>query len=215
MVKKTYHHGNLREALVNAALKMLNGPGEKNITLRSLSSALGVSRTAPYRHFHSKSALMSAVAAQGFSLMRNTFREPSPSSDPEKAICEIMDDYVSFATNNPGLYHLMFSKSLLDSSPSEELLAEAELTFDRLSEILAKLNVGIRATSEANGAAWAMVHGVSLLLNEKLLSVDETGAITHSLITGGKRMTAEQTKHQIDAAAEIVAAGIVARSVTS
>ena len=173
-----------------------------------LAAKLGVSRTAPYRHFTSKSALMAAVAARGFSLMRKTFREELHSDDPEKAICEIIEDYVRFATKNPRLYRIMFSRQILESQSSNEVSREAQTTFDSLGRILGKLNLDIENTSHANAAAWAMVHGISILIIENLLARNTEGEIFPALISGGKPLTAEETMSQIKSAAGIIASGI-------
>ncbi len=208
MQENRYHHGNLREALLDSAMHILAQPDEEKITLRMLAGRLGVSRTAPYRHFKSKSTLMAAVAARGFSLMRNTFRDELQSGDTEKAICEIMEDYVTFATENPRLYRLMFSGAILESPFSDDLFTEAQLTFNKLSGILEKLKLDVSTTSSANIAAWAMVHGISLLIIEKLLTVTENGDIFHTLINKGKTLTSREAASQIRSAAKMVAAGI-------
>lgn len=212
MQDNKYHHGNLREALLDTAVQILSQPVEGEISLRILAGKLGVSRSAPYRHFKNKSALMSAVAAKGFSQMRNTFRDDMEFDDPENAIRKIMEDYVQFATDNPRLYRLMFSGSVLESPFSGELCGEAQMTFERLSGILRKLKLGVKTTSEANVAAWATVHGISLLIIEKLLSVSSTGDISHSLISTGRPLSKEETKSQICSAARIITSGIAASS---
>jgi len=203
-----YHHGNLREALLESALEMLSRPEVENITLRMLAGRLGVSRTAPYRHFRSKLALMAAVAARGFSLMRQSFREELQSEDPERAICEIVEDYVQFATSNPRLYRIMFSRQVLEAQSSDEISHEAQMTFASLGRILGKLKLNAKASSEANAAAWAMVHGISILIIENLLAVNSAGDIFPALIPGGKPLTAEETLSQIRSAAGIIASGI-------
>lgn len=208
MKKTRYHHGTLRGAILDTALQILAKPEEQKVTLRTLAGILGVSRTAPYRHFKNKSALMSAVAARGFSVMRESFREELQSENPEEAICEIMEDYVKFATENPRLYKLMFSRAILESPFSSELFTEAQLTFDRLSSILNQLKLDVKTTSRANVAAWAMVHGISLLISEKLLTVTDSGDIFHTLISEGKPLTAQEATSQISSVAKIVAAGI-------
>ncbi len=212
MKENRYHHGNLREALLDSALQILSQPEVESITLRMLAGRLGVSRTAPYRHFRNKSALMAAVAARGFSQMRKTFREELQSEDPEKAICEIIEDYVQFAISNPRLYRIMFSRQILESQSSNEISREAQLTFDSLGRILGKLNLDVKTSSEANAAAWAMVHGMSILIMENLLAVNAEGEIFPAITSGGKPLTAEETMSQIRSAAGIIASGIAVTS---
>ncbi len=113
---------------------------ESDISLRKLAERLGVSRTAPYRHFKNKNALMSAVAARGFSLMRESFREFRRSMSTERVIRNVMEDYVSFATANPLLYRLMFSEGILQGEGSDELRREITRTMERLSGSSPKWN---------------------------------------------------------------------------
>jgi len=211
MQKIGYHHGNLREDLVKTALDLLgNNTEEQKITLRKLSEILGVSRTAPYRHFHSKSSLMASVAAKGFVIMRSNFRETGPAVNPEEAICRVMENYVAFATENPLLYKLMFSNTLLETVPSKELEEEARITLAHLSKILEKLNSSLSDSSESSAAVWAMVHGISTLANEKLLSVTSSGKITHSFINRGHQPTTEETKAAVVSAVRLLVKGITA-----
>ena len=209
MQKNSYHHGNLREDLLKTALELLsNNTPEYKITLRKLSEMIGVSRTAPYRHFHSKSALMSAVAARGFTIMRSNFRQTELIDDPEESICRLMEDYLTFATENHLLYKLMFSNALLEAAPLKELEEEAERTFSTLSKILVKLNPSLANSSESSAAVWAMVHGISTLANEKLLSVSNSGRVTHSLINRGHQPTGEETKAAVASAVRLLIRGI-------
>ena len=66
MAKSTYHHGDLANALVKAALELVEQGGAEAVSLRDLTQSLGVSRAAPYRHFEDRDALLAAVAARGF-----------------------------------------------------------------------------------------------------------------------------------------------------
>lgn len=181
----SYHHGNLRDAMIEEALCLTRSGNESDISLRKLAERLGVSRTAPYRHFKNKNALMSAVAARGFSLMRESFREFRRSMSTERVIRNVMEDYVSFATANPLLYRLMFSEGILQGEGSDELRREITRTMERLSGFFTEVEPGITSSSEARTASWAMVHGISSLVNEKLVVLDKYGTAGHSLVHKG------------------------------
>lgn len=210
----TYHHGNLRDAMIEEALLLTGSGNESDISLRRLAERLGVSRTAPYRHFKNKNALMSAVAARGFSLMRESFREFERSVTTERVIRNVMEDYVSFATGNPLLYRLMFSRTILQGEESDELRREITRTMDRLSGFFTEVEPGITSNSEVKTASWAMVHGISSLVNEKLVVLDERGTAGHSLVHQGREPSKEQLEEHIASVIHILAAGVTACSGT-
>lgn len=210
-----YHHGNLRSALIEEAIKLTKHGNEQEISLRALAERLGVSRTAPYRHFRNKNALMGAVAARGFAMMRELFREYEPSMNAERAIRNVMEDYVKFATSNPLLYRLMFSRMILESDGSKELQREINYTMDALSEYFIATEPGITTTAEVKMASWAMVHGISSLLNENLVGLDDSGVVGHSLIQRGRAPSSLQLQKYIASAIHILAAGVTVCSRTN
>src|SRR5438034_1791284 len=104
-----YHHGNLRRALIDDAVRTMRKAGVGALTLRGVGAALGVSRTALYRHFADKDALLAAVAREGFvalkaSLDAARIRVPSLADQ----LTEMGAAYVQFAVENPSHYRVMF-----------------------------------------------------------------------------------------------------------
>lgn len=171
-----YHHGNLRQALLEAALIVLEQKGEAGLGLRDLARAVNVSPAAPYRHFDSRAALLEALAVTGFQRF-STRMEAVAASRPHNAMAAMGKTYVVFALQNPNLFRLMFSPQLKkDARPGLRLAADA--AFDTLRHVIGG-DVGtgrIRAL-----AAWAKVHGLAVLLLDGQIAI-RAGEDTEALI---------------------------------
>ena len=107
-----YHHGDLRRALVEAALQLLAEGGTEALGLRELARRVGVSASAPYRHFRDKQALIQAVAAAGFEMFLEAVEGAKAGVAPEEQLGAMAEAYVHFALRYPRLYRLMFSSAL-------------------------------------------------------------------------------------------------------
>jgi AcrR family transcriptional regulator len=171
-----YHHGNLRQALLEAALIILEKDGEAGLGLRDLARAVGVSAAAPYRHFDSRAALLEALAVTGFqrfSAAMNAVAESSP-ADPMAAMGKT---YVLFALENANLFRLMFSPQLKkDGRPGLRMAADA--AFDTLRHVVG----GDVQTGRIKAlAAWAKVHGLAILLLDGQIAI-RAGEDTEALI---------------------------------
>jgi AcrR family transcriptional regulator len=167
--KKDYHHGDLRNALVEAAAWMIVQRGIGNLSLREIARKAGVSHAAPYHHFKDKSELLAGVAEEGFRRFDNYQRRAllrASKMDPIAKLKALGHAYVRFAIAHPNFFRIMFSYDISqpDRYPSLELVAKR--TFDRLvhtvSECLKKETRSLDPM-EASIRAWALVHGLSLL----------------------------------------------------
>ncbi|MCD6587887.1 MAG: TetR/AcrR family transcriptional regulator [Candidatus Fermentibacteraceae bacterium] len=207
MHNKPYHHGNLREKLINEAMRALCNHGIDSITLRKLSKSLGVSKAAPYRHFENKAALLAAVAAEGFRKMRSSFEKTTNERNPQIALRVIMEHYIAFATGNPELYRLMFSREVINLPVSEELLEAATGAYIGIKEILSSMNSSEKTAVNVN-TAWALVHGISLLINNNLLVIDEQGNTVHALSVDGENPADLQISEQISSAIDVFIKGL-------
>ncbi|MDG1943176.1 MAG: TetR/AcrR family transcriptional regulator [Halioglobus sp.] len=116
--KEKYHHGDLRSALLEAALAVLNEIGPQGLTIREVARRAGVSHAAPYRHFTDKDELVLAVVEQGFELMQETMRAEKAAvpDDPLNQFAASGLAYVNFALEHPAHYRVMFSGDLLSST---------------------------------------------------------------------------------------------------
>ena len=169
-----YHHGDLRRALVEAALELLLEGGTEALGMRELARRVGVSAAAPYRHFRDKQALIQAVAAAGFALFLEAIEAAKAGVPPEEQLGAMAEAYVHFALRYPRLYKLMFS-SELGKFEDKDLRRAADAAYESLAVTAAKEDPD--APGEAAISAWAFVHGLSmLLLDEQLLGVSASNA---------------------------------------
>lgn len=169
-----YHHGDLRHALVEAALEVLAEGGTEALGLRELARRVGVSASAPYRHFRDRQALIQAVAAAGFEEFLAAIEAAKAGVAPEDQLEAMAEAYVQFALRYPRLYKLMFS-SELGKFEDKALRRAADAAYESLAVAAAKQDPD--SPGEAAIGAWAFVHGLSmLLLDEQLLGVSAANA---------------------------------------
>lgn len=169
MTAARYHHGNLAETLVAAALALIEAEGLAALNLRELARRSGVSATAVYRHFDDKDQLLAAVAAEGFARLGAAFdaalatHATAPPLDRLRALGAA---YVDFALAHPSLYRLMFGSSPADPARSLRLREEGSRAFARLAAAAAACcspGAAPPAVTAAAVAAWSLVHGYALL----------------------------------------------------
>jgi len=114
MTRDAYHHGDLRQALIAAALAVVEQGGAEALSLRELAASLEVSRAAPYRHFQDRDALLAAVAARGFEDLNTGYEAAlAAPGDGRERLRIASFVYVDFAQQRPGLFRLMFESDLL------------------------------------------------------------------------------------------------------
>src|SRR4030088_2135412 len=106
--KATYHHGDLRAALVLAAMELLEESGETELSLRAVARRAGVSPAAPYRHYADREALVSAVAAGGYRELAERWAAAPPAPSTPGQLPSVAIAYVHFALDRPALFRLMF-----------------------------------------------------------------------------------------------------------
>ncbi len=165
---RPYHHGNLRRALLDEAVTTIRAEGVDGLTLREIGARLGVSRTALYRHFADKRALLAAVATEGFRTLRQQLVTAWEDGGRGHAAFESMGvAYVRFAVANPSHYRVMFGGFVNPDACDPELAAEAAGAFQALVDALAALqHDGIMRAEDTVKMArfvWAVVHGVAML----------------------------------------------------
>ena len=167
--RRPYHHGNLRRALLDEALATIRAKGVGGLTIREIGARLGVSRTALYRHFTDKRALLSAVATEGFRTLRRDLLAAWESGGRNDSAFRAMGvAYVRFALANPAHYRVMFGGFVDPQAEDPELAAEALGAFQALVDALAALqhDAVVRADDDRVLMAryvWALVHGLAML----------------------------------------------------
>jgi AcrR family transcriptional regulator len=166
--KDAYHHGNLRQALVDEAVRTIRRDGVEGLTLRTAGERLRVSRTALYRHFSDKTALLAAVATEGFrefhKVLTATWNDAGRGLDGFAAMGRA---YVAFALANPSHYRVMFGGFVDKVTCDPALATEAAAAFQVLLGAVTELQEQrvVRAGDPLLLArfAWATVHGVAML----------------------------------------------------
>jgi AcrR family transcriptional regulator len=174
--RDVYHHGDLRRALVDAALALVAERGPVAWTLREAARRIGVTHNAPYRHFASREALLAAVAEEGFREFAR-FLDAADDAAPRDPLSRLrvrFRSYVRFARDNPAALGVMFSHELADRSRYPGLQEAAQEAFARLRDTLVLCQQGgvVRAGDPDLLAlvAWSTVHGFSMLVLEEQLS---------------------------------------------
>ena len=168
--KRQYHHGNLREALLEMAVLHLRDEGHEQLSLRGMARDLGVSQTAPYRHFKDKNTLLAALAAEGFVELKAKTEAAAKKypADAASALQACGIAYVNFARGNPEKYLLMFGPGIAERQRYDELIKYSDAALQVLLDIIEQaqnegLFCGKQVRMVAN-TAWALVHGLSTLV---------------------------------------------------
>jgi AcrR family transcriptional regulator len=163
-----YHHGDLRRALLDEALATIRTEGVEGLTLREIGTRLGVSRTALYRHFADKAALLEAVATEGFRRFREQLVSAWEGAGRGPAGFNAMGvAYIRFAIANPAHYRVMFGGFIDPDAGQSELTIEAAGALQALVDALTALQRdGLARDDDPATMAmfvWAVVHGVAML----------------------------------------------------
>ena len=167
-----YHHGDLRAALLAEAAVMIAEGGSAGVTMRAIGQRLGVSRAAPYRHFADKTALLVAVAANGFRRLGGRLQaiDAGGKRSSVERLRRLGEEYVRFALENPAHYRLMYGREALTREELPELREAAEALFEQFVEVIrAHQRSGLIKRQNARAqayVAWSAVHGLASLVIE-------------------------------------------------
>ena len=179
--ERPYHHGDLRRAIVKAALEILRETQSLEFSLRDLARRAGVSHNAPYKHFADKRELLAAVSAAGFEMLTKRMAHKTAGlSNSREQLFAMLRAYIDYGVENPALYNLMFGGYLggPDHSRPAIELAEAEKTKALLAGVIVAGGLGHaipdtsrneRKIAGAILACWSLVHGLTLLLADGLV----------------------------------------------
>jgi AcrR family transcriptional regulator len=167
--ERGYHHGNLKEALIEAARKLIAEKGPAGFTFADAARSAGVSPAAPYRHFRDRDALLADVAREGFgrfeAMLATGWNNGRP--DPITAFHNVGRAYLAFARGEPAYYAAMF-ESGLPPDLNAELRAAGDKAFGVL-RTAAEVLVGLLPAAKRPPAlmmslhAWSMAHGIASL----------------------------------------------------
>ncbi|MGW4116235.1 TetR/AcrR family transcriptional regulator [Actinosynnema sp. NPDC004786] len=165
MAKGSYHHGDLRAALLTVAAEQIAAGGVDSVSLRELARRAGVSHAAPAHHFRDRRGLLTELAVEGFGLLADELGRAAPD------LRELAVAYVRFALRNPGHFEVMFRNDLLHPD-DPALIAARTRSGDLLRAGVAdKLPEHDREEAGATAlAAWSLVHGFASLWRAGALS---------------------------------------------
>ncbi|MBT8450432.1 MAG: TetR/AcrR family transcriptional regulator [Deltaproteobacteria bacterium] len=173
--KKAYHHGELRESLLEAAELLLEEDGPVGLSLRKVGRRLGVTPGAPYRHFEDKDALLAALAVRGFqSLRERMMADLKGSADGEESLRRAGLGYLEFASQHPEMFRLMFG--WIPSRDVPELCEAGDAAYAGLRGILERCEqegLLTKSVPDAGLMAWSAVHGAAFLLIDKRLMLGD------------------------------------------
>jgi AcrR family transcriptional regulator len=158
--KSTYHHGELRTALVRAAMELLEESGETALSLRAVARRAGVSPAAPYRHYADREALVSAVAAVGYRELAEQLAAAHPAPSTPDQLASVAIAYVQFALERPALFRIMFGEPC-DRDNDERVAATAAVS--RYVRAIVERTFPHADAEALATAVWALVHGLAFL----------------------------------------------------
>tara|TARA_B100000029_G_scaffold511903_1_gene607138 strand:- start:1003 stop:1593 length:591 start_codon:yes stop_codon:yes gene_type:complete len=172
MARKQYHHGNLKQAILQESLKQLNLVGAEKLSFRAIAKNLGVVSSAPYNHFSSKSEIFTELINIGAKiLLQKMYKEKIKDIPPAEKLAYTAKAYLKFSVEQKELFLLMFSNSNIEI---KNLINTISLQF--LDIVKEKFKDGRRMRITEEGAsitAWAMVHGLARLSSNDNLEIIE------------------------------------------
>jgi AcrR family transcriptional regulator len=164
---KSYHHGNLRNELLDTAEAQL-AEGVEELSLRALARAVGVSQTAPYRHFSDKNELLVALATRGYEQLLLKLKEARQQANgPEQQLGVFAHTYVNYAVQHSDLFRLMFGPMDRPQEDYPDLRQAMRETYDLVRSIMREgMSQGIFKKHDveyAANAGWSSIHGLATL----------------------------------------------------
>jgi len=180
MAESTYHHGDLKNALIQAGMEILGSEGLGSLSLRKVAKQAGVSHAAPYAHFKDKQALIAAISTEGFRQLQSQIKIvfETFAKQPDILLYETAWAYFQFATNEPDCFKLMFSSALEKEKEYPYFVAISQESFAHLVKIVEICQEsGVLKHGPADLMAiqlWSHVHGFTSLYIE--------GQISHTVL---------------------------------
>ena len=193
--KKTYHHGDLKNALIRAGVEILAEQGVGGLSLRQVALRAGVSHAAPYAHFADKQSLIAAISTDGFQRLYEKLADAANANraDPRQQLLETANAYLEFAADDPARFKVMFSGILEQEKDYPEFVEASQKNYELVVEIVRTCQAaGVLPPGPAERTAisiWATVHGLAALALERqiphtlLEQVSMRELLIHSLET--------------------------------
>ena len=164
---KSYHHGNLKQELIDCACRLCERDGYTKLSIRSLAKESGVSQTAPYRHFETKETLYASVATEGFKKLSKACHIDANKNITKKDLVKIGCRYIEFGLKNANTYDLMFGTAVGNFAEYPELLESANSTYENMRLSFSKLaSDSDEVIAFKCITLWSMVHGLVGILRK-------------------------------------------------
>ncbi|MBN2547989.1 MAG: TetR/AcrR family transcriptional regulator [Anaerolineales bacterium] len=173
MPRSSYHHGDLKNALIQAGTEILSTEGVSALSLRRVASKAGVSHSAPYAHFADKQALIAAISTEGFRLLykRLLAEVEADRDDPTRMLVEVAYAYLMFARAMPAYFKIMFSGILEKEQEYPDFVDLSKKNFQLLVGLVQQCqSAGLLQAGAPEVLAvsiWSLVHGFTALLLER------------------------------------------------
>lgn len=180
MAQKTYHHGDLKNALIQAGAEIVANDGLEGLSLRKVALRAGVSHNAPYSHFPDKQSLIAAISTAGFQQLYEVLDSAAAAypKKPRKQLQQAALAYVQFALDHPDTFKIMFSGVLEKEKDYPAFVEISQKTFQRVVDVVrACQKAGVlksKSTELTAVAVWGQVHGIVSLALE--------GQISHTIL---------------------------------
>ena len=181
MSNKPYHHGNLRNLLIEAGIELINQEGIKQFSIRKVAAICGVSHAAPYSHFQSKEELLKAmqdyVTERFMEVLENAIKS-CPDQKEQKVLVEMGKNYVMFFINNPQYFPFLFSQSSIEVNLSlngdrRPNFPPFELLKTIAFRVLGEAGMPKEKMQDTIIALWATVHGLASIATMKNVHYDK------------------------------------------
>ena len=173
--RPNYHHGNLKDALIDAARELVAERGPAGFTLAEAAKRVGVTGAAPYRHFADRAALMEELALRGFAMFDAAQKAAWQNGQPDAvtAFRRMGAAYLGFCKTEPALYAAMFGTQQPQDSPAAN--ASFETLLMATVAVLAQYDVPAGGAAALASRIWALSHGVAMLAMNKFLTPERLG----------------------------------------
>lgn len=172
--QRAYHHGDLRNGLLDAARAILEEQSLSALTLRAVARRAGVSHAAPYRHFPNHEALLVELGVEGFQELRQYIVDAAKVTGPESdRIANIGAAYMRFVAKRPAVARLMFGSQLPNRDKFPALAHAADAIGNEIGSALHDSNLGL--------AVWSAVHGLAMLVLENVIDLGQRRSGLHVL----------------------------------
>lgn len=184
VARSNYHHGALREALLEATLALIETEGIGAVSLRQVARMAGVSPGAPYHHFADRAALLTALSDEGFRRLTSALTEArATATTSAKALEAILTAYIDFARTDTAYFRLMFRPELKESPKSPAGAEAGEAAFAILETTIGECLPDHTDTAVLTIAMWSLVHGYASLWLDGQLDhrVDDPAALAHQI----------------------------------